>query len=60
MAILPLDFVPAKSLLCYYDACRTRGRHICEICGYWICGLHSDRGTPGGWVCDPDCLLGGN
>ena len=58
--IVPLFLVPAKSLLCYYDACGHRGRRICEICGDWICGFHSHRGTPGGWVCDPDCLLGGN
>lgn len=58
--IVPLSLVPAKSLLCYYDACPARGRHICELCGYWICDGHSHRGTPGGWICEPDCLLRGN
>ena len=56
MPIVPLQLVPAKSLRCYYGACRLRGRRVCGICGDWICGVHSHRGTPGGWVCDPYCL----
>ena len=56
MPIVPLQLVPAKSLRCYYGACRLRGRRVCGICGDWICGVHGHRGTPGGWVCDPYCL----
>lgn len=41
---------------CDYEECRKRALWRCEKCRYWLCGVHSHRGTPSGWVCDPYCL----
>lgn len=54
--IISLSSITAKPPTCDYDSCRERARCRCEKCRYWLCGIHSHRGTPGGWVCDPYCL----
>ena len=56
MATIPFSTILTQLPACDYDNCSRRSKRPCALCLYYLCDVHSHRGTPSGWVCDPYCL----